>query len=62
MTSLVSKPSKHKYVPIDNACFLIVRYADSLGKSTSDLCTIDMYRFAAWVRKHAKNKKAKESM
>ena len=43
---------EHKHIVMDSACFLMVRYADELGKSTAELSTIDMYNFAKWVRKH----------
>jgi len=43
---------EHEYIVMDSACFLMVRYADELGKSTAELSTIDMYNFAKWVRKH----------
>lgn len=57
MTSLLSR---RKYVPMDSACFLMVRYADSLGKSTSDLTTMDMYNFSKWSQKR-NAKKHKET-
>ena len=49
----------------NNDEFLLVQYADSLRKSTSDLTTTDMYKFSKWCRsthdKRSKRKSTKKS-
>lgn len=39
--------------------FILVKYAQSLDKSTADLTTTDMYKFGRWTRGGKDDKKSK---